>query len=672
MATIAAPATPATFLTNVERQLLHDLCRALLPRLAPEPADDPALFRLGADDVGVGPAVEHTIGLLGPEERRQFRRLLRVVDAPLLNLVMVGKPRRFGKLSPDDREKVLRRLATSRWGRLRTAFQAVKRLAAFVFYSLPDAGGGNPAWPALHYTPSSAFPAAPAALVLTSVSRPTTLEADACVIGSGAGGGVAAAELAAAGKRVIVLEAGSGQQTADFTPQEFAGVQRLYLDRGLTTTRDLGVQILAGATVGGGTVVNWQTSLATPDAVRDEWADVSGCRHFAEDSFSRSLEAVMTRLHVTESESQLNRNNGVLRQGCDALGYRWTTIRRNARGCDPGQCGHCIFGCRHGGKQSTAVTYLADAQRLGDTVILPNCRAERVCIIGGRVTGVEAVATADNGQAPAVRVHAPAVVVAAGALHSPALLLRSGVRLPALGRNLYLHPTTAVAGVYDELVQAWSGPPQTVLCDEFAGLSGNYGFRLETAPAHPGMMGLATPWFDARSHRRLMQQVGFTSVIIALVRDRIGGRVRLGKGGRPVIDYRPGAQERDHLRRGMQTAVRVHLAAGAREVGTLHTREHRLGCGASLAPAAVDDFCRRLADSTVDRNWSLLFSAHQMGTCRMGRDPRTAVCDADGEVFGVRGLFVADASAFPASSGVNPMITIMALAHHTARRIKAR
>jgi choline dehydrogenase-like flavoprotein len=264
------------------------------------------------------------------------------------------------------------------------------------------------------------------------------------------------------------------------------------------------------------------------------------------------------------------------------------------------------------------------------------------------------------------------VVVAAGAVRSPALLLRSGLGLPALGRNLFLHPTAGVGGRYAERIEQWHGPPHSIMCDEFAGLTGNFGFRLEAAPAHPGMLALVLPWRGARDHRRKMQVVARLGSIIALTRDRVGGRVRVARDGQPRIDYRPGAQEREHLRRGIAAAVRVHLAAGAEEVMTLHSREYRLTRASAGSSAQVDAFCDSLLRCAVDRNRAALFSAHQMGTCRMGRDARSAVCDAEGEVFGVRGLFIADASAFPSSSGVNPMITVMALAHHTAQRIAAR
>lgn len=674
MTTTASPtATQTTILSVAERATLQQVCDALLPALLPASGDDPQLFALKAATLDVPAAMEAAISELDAAQQRQFRQLLRALEQPLVIALLIGKRTRFSALGGAARERALLALATSRVASLRAGFQGLKRLATFLFYSVVDAAEHNPTWPALGYTPSANPPAAPAALQTTVLDAPTTLECDVCVIGSGAGGSVVAAELAAAGQRVIVLEAGGGQQAPDFDQRELRGMGELYLDRGLTATRDLGLAILAGATLGGGTTVNWQTSLRTPPAIRDEWAERSGCAHFADASFTRSLDAVEERLGVSTAESTVNPNNALLRDGCEALGYRWTTLPRNARGCDAAQCGNCVFGCRHGGKQSTAVTYLLDAQRHGETGVVVHCRAERVVVEQGRVTGVAATATDPaTGRRHAVSVRAARVVVAAGAIHTPAILLRSGLALPALGRHLYLHPTSAVSGTYDTLVQPWRGPVQTILCDEFAWRDGSYGVRLEAAPGHPGLLALATPWFSARQHRREMQQIAHKSLIIVLARDRTGGRVRVSRRGRPIIDYRPGAAERAQLQGGIAAAVRVHLAAGAHDVLTLHTRAQGVLPLAQRSPAAIDAACAALARAAIDRNWSTLFSAHQMGTCRMGRDARTAVCDGDGAVFGVRGLFIADSSAFPGASGVNPMLTIMALAHHTAQRIKER
>jgi choline dehydrogenase-like flavoprotein len=648
--------------------MLQVIADALLPASSPDSEEDSAFNRQSQVLVD---EMAGTIAEVEPRQQRRLARFLRLLDHPLAMLAMTGKARRFTALDRSTREQVLLRLATSRLPALRAVFQVLKRLTLFHFYSLTGEDRCNPAWPIMGYVPSSKQPAAAPCLKVTPIDRPTQLDADVCVIGSGAGGGVIAAELAATGKRLVVLEAGSGQQAPDFDQSEQAGFQHLYLDRGTTATRDQSLCILAGATLGGGTAINWQMSLRTPDAIRDEWAERSGCRHFAENSFTRSLEAVCKCLGVGESENVVNPNNARLRDGCEALGWRWEHLPRNARGCDPEQCGYCVFGCRRGGKQSTAITFLHDAQRQGDTIILADCRAERLLITNGQVTGVQAVSVnRSTGRRYEVRVMAPRVVVTAGALHSPALLLRSGIRLPALGRYLYLHPTTSVFGLYDEPIEVWKGPTNTILCDQFASLAGPYGFRLETAPGHPGMLALAIPWFGASDHRRRMRRARYLGNLIVLTRDRAGGRVRISGTGRPVVDYYPGQQEQGHLRQGIAAATRAHLAAGAREVLTLHTREQSLRRTPSLSQAAIERFCDQLAAQPLTRHRCGLYSAHQMGTCRMGRDPRTAVCDSGGQVFGVRGLFIGDSSALPASSGVNPMISIMALAHHTAQSIK--
>ncbi|HSS50290.1 MAG TPA: GMC family oxidoreductase [Thermoanaerobaculia bacterium] len=659
-------------LSAAERRTLQSACTAFLPVLAPQEGDDPRLFALDAAALKVPAAMEEAIGALGADKQAELRRLLGLLGTPALPLLLTRRARRFPDLTPEEAERFLLAMSNSRLPLLRTGFQALKRLATFLFYSLLDEGGENPTWPAIGYTPSPLPPAKPPTLRLTPVVAPARFECDACVIGSGAGGAVVAAELAAAGRKVIVLEAGAGLQAPDFDQRELPGLQNLYLDGGLTASRDLGMAILAGGALGGGTTINWQTSLPLPEEVRAEWAERSGCRHFLEESFTKSTAAVLERLHAGTAETWINPNNATLRDACDALGHHWTLLPRNAQGCDPEQCGYCTFGCRLGGKQSAAVTWLADAQRDGAAEIVVRCRAERVLWQNGRATGVEAVATGEGtGARHPVRIAAPLVVVAAGSLHSPALLLRSGLDLPALGHHLYLHPATSVAGVYEQPIESWKGPPQSVLCEDFSRLSGLYGFRLEAVPAHPGLLALATPWHGAREHRLEMQKSAHRSSWVILVRDRTGGRVRAGRDGQPVVEYRPDREAHAHLRQGMAAAARLHWAAGALELLALHSRPHQLRRSAGLAPAAIDAFCDRLATSPQDRNRAPIFSAHQLGTCRMGSDRRTAVCDENGQVFGVRGLYVGDASAFPASSGVNPMVTVMALAHHTAQRIKA-
>lgn len=658
-------------LTERERRVLRAVCDAFHPSLPAVGADDPVLFGASGSDLDVPQAAERAIDLLPGVERAELRQLLRLMDGRMFGALMCGVPRGIAEMSGSDRERLLVAMSTRRLPQLRSGFQALKRLTSFLFYSVTNGGGTNRLWPSVGYAPSPLPPAGPQPLRLTCIEQSTTLDCDACVIGSGAGGGVVAAELAGRGMSVIVLEAGPADQAGDFAQRELDGIQRLYHGAGLTSTRDAAISILAGACIGGGTAVNWQTSLRTPDFVRDEWSQRSGSELFRSDEFTAALDDVSERISVSTDESVVNRNNACLERGCAALGFHHARIERNARDCDPSQCGYCTFGCRRGGKQSTTVTYLCDAQRFGNTAIVPDCWAQRVTIASGRVTGVEARVRTASGRHVDLVVRAARVVVCAGGIESPALLQRSGLDLSQLGRNLYLHPTTAVAGVYTEPVEPWAGPPQTVMSGELARASGNYGVRLETAPAHPGLLAFGAPWTSARDHRRIMQRASQTSAIIVLTRDGVGGRVRARRDGSVAITYRPGQAECALISSGLAAAVRVHLAAGAEQVHTLHTRGLSLTRNAVTTESDVDRFCERILAERVDSNWATLFSAHQMGTCRMGRDRRTAVCDDRGEVFGARGLYVADASAFPASSGVNPMISVMALAQCVAQRISA-
>ncbi len=667
-------ASAGSVISSEERSTLEALCNAFLPSLSAGALDDPGLFAADAESRRVAARVEETLSILGESELSRFRLFLRLLNQPLIVAMQSGRAQRFASLGARDAERVLVSLGSSRLPDFRAGFQAIRRLATFHYYSANTGEVPDPVWSAIGYAPSGNPAAVPNALELTRIASDTELECDACVVGSGAGGGVAAAVLAAAGLNVIVLEAAGEWQTTDFDQHEEQGTRELYLDRGTTATRDLSLSLLAGASVGGGTTINWQTSLRTPDDVRAEWAASSRCEHFVADSFTRSLDCVCDRLSVGPGESEVNANNAALRDGCEALRYDWSIIPRNSNGCDFAQCGNCVYGCRHGGKQSSAVTYLSDAQASGGTTIIARCRADLITLEKGRVTGVSATVTERNGSRRALKIKSRIVVAACGSLHTPALLMRAGIVNAQLGKNLHLHPTTGVGATFEHRVAAWEGPPQTVVCNEFASLRDGYGFRIETAPAHPGLLALATPWTGAAQHRRLMQSSGNKALLIVLVRDRSTGAVRIDRAGRPRVDYKPGQGERAMLRLGMEKASRILHAAGATGVLTLHTDPLSMGTvpGTNGSHASIESFASAILQSATGENRLSLFSAHQMGTCRMGRNRDGAVCDESGEVFGVRGLFIADASAFPGSSGVNPMISIMALAHHTALRIVAR
>jgi len=581
---------------------------------------------------------------------------LRLVEQPLVNLALSGRPRAFSRMTQAQRERYLLRWAESAVPLQRTAFQAVKRLSLFVAYASSD-GERNPLWDGTGYARPALEPPARPALAARPTSAGDTLDADVIVVGSGAGGGVVAAELAAAGKHVVVVEQGDLVTEDEFDAREDKGAARLYWDRQLLATEDLALSIFAGRTVGGGTIVNWNTSLRLPEDIRREWA-MAGLDGM-EAELDAHYEAVEARIDVDLDESVRNGQNEALARGLDAVGIPWRVIPRNVSGC--GDCGHCGYGCRRGAKCSTMRTYLADAVASGGELVA-GCRADRVTVAHGAVTGVSA--TLSTGGSIVLR--APLVVLAGGAIGTPALLLRSGLGGSEVGRSLHLHPVPPVPALYDEPIRIWSGVPQSVVADTFARLEQGFGFRLEVPSALPGVLAAAFPWRDAADHRALMRELEHAAVIIPIVRDREAGRVTIDRRGRPVVSYRVRGMTRRLCVRAIVEAACLHLAAGAREAFTLHTKPIRVRRGDDL-----DAFARRVEESGVGPNRVGMFSAHQMSTARMGGHRRASVADPDGRVRGVQGLVVADASAFPSASGVNPMLTIMALARRNASRVLA-
>jgi choline dehydrogenase-like flavoprotein len=671
--TAVTPAKP--WLTAADMRLLEAACETLIPALETPAADDPHGFlRRPASAMQVAQGIAETLGAEDAETRADFRQLLGILRSPAGGLLLVGRPIGFMQMKPDLRERALRNMANSNVAKLRQGFQAMKRLAAFIFYAAPAPDGGdNPNWAAIGFAPPPPAPTIPKPIQPLAITSDTTLEADAVVVGSGAGGGVVAAELAAAGKSVIVLEKGGYYNEADFSGREAEMMPKVYLKRGLLATRDLSMAILAGSCLGGGTVVNWSTSFRIPDYVAQEWEHDYGLQGITGNAFARHYDAVALRMGVNVEDSAPNANNAVLEQGCAKLGYEWGVIARNANHCEQ-RCGNCPYGCAYSRKQSTLLTFLQDAADRGARFVV-NCSVERVTMAQGAATGVIAtVIDPATGAQHRVTVRAKTVIIAAGSIHSPAILLRSGLTSPHLGRNLHLHPVAAVTGFYPDPIRTWEGSLQTRYSDHFGHPADGYGFKFEVAPGHPGLMAQSLPWASGRQHKEDMQQLSHAAALIVLVRDKNGGRVTLDKHGEPVVDYPLGDHERRQLTLGTQEGVKVLLAAGANRVGTLHAKRtdfYPPATGDALNAPELSAFLREVEERGLEPNRVLLFSAHQMGSCRMAADPRRGVIGDDNQVFGVKGLFVADGSVFPTASGVNPMLTILALAHRASGAIKA-
>lgn len=649
------------FLTDAQFHTLTALCDTLIPALE-HPPDPHGFWQRRASDLDVPKRLTKVIRNIQSEDlQTQFKWVLDGLNHPITAGFLTGYFRPFAELPFADREKTLQRWAVSPLPQLRLAFQALKRLTGVLFYGAEDATGRNPNWATIQY-PGAPFsaPSTPPIIPTITLEQDTTLTCDVVVIGSGAGGGVVAGELARAGKDVIVLEKGGYYHEADFDGREYASYEKLYENQGALATRDLSVTVLAGATLGGGTTINWAAAFRPPAHVLEEWERVYSCVGYTGAAFQASLDAVCARLNVTTDESTPNAEALTLERGCRALDYHWGVVPRNVRGC--GDCGWCGFGCPLGAKQSTLKTYLHDAAEAGARFVV-NAQARRIIVEHGQAVGVEAVVKSRT-----LTVKAKSVVVAAGALHTPALLLRSGLSHPHLGRNLYLHPTAVVFGKYTEPIESWHGVMIARYSDQFSNLDGqNYGVTIEHPPAHPALIGLGMPWRSARQYKQQISEARHYAAFIVLTRDRFGGQVTLDRRKRPRLDYALAPYDARHLQRGLAEAFRIHAAAGAHEINGPHS-----GLEPYIRGDNLDDYVRKLTAFDFAPNKSMLFSAHQMGTCRMGGNRAQAVLSPDGAVWNVGNLYVADASTFPTPSGVNPMITIMAVAHRIAQAIKSR
>jgi choline dehydrogenase-like flavoprotein len=653
--------------------VLVPLVDALLPAgpgVSPGP-DYPA-----ASAVGVDRDLAALVAGLSELHRKEFASLLRALDNPVANLLLSGRPVRFGRLDPAGRARYLRAWSESRLTLKRKGFQAVKRLASALYYSRPVGEGSHPLWFRIHYRPPDApgGPSAPeiARPPVTVPDAPVDVSADVCVIGSGAGGSLIAARLAQAHYRVVILEAGAWVDPASYPRVERDGYDRLYVGRGVVPTRDSAISILAGRTVGGGTSVNWMTCLPPRPAARREWAGWGGMKAAEGPDFDRAYASVAARLEVSTAESIVNASNEALRRGCVALGYRqgpdWGVIARNAVGCRS-RCGFCTFGCPYVARRSTLPTYLADAMQSGAR-LYASTRADRIDVEGGRVRGVGGIAESDGRQIP-VRVRTPTVVVAAGALETPALLLRSGIGSPGVGIGLRLDPTTALAAEFPSPVRTWEGPPQTIGVYKFQSVDADdHGPWIETAPAHPGLSATAVPWRDPRDHRRLLERLEYVATPIVLVRDVAEGRVTIDREGSPVFDYVLDRRDRQNLVRGMVETARILRAAGATRLLSLHTPYIEVGDGArSVSEHELERFVEGVRHAGVREHAIALFSAHPMGSARAGTDPRRSAARPTGELHGVDGVWIGDGSLLPSAPGANPMMSIFATAELTAASI---
>ena len=599
--------------------------------------------------------------------RRRLLQAVNLVGSPALALLLIRRARGLGELDPAQQDLLLQRCATHPFVILRLTFDVLRQLIVNTWYGLPEARGevGHPGpLPERQVLVGWEGPLAGSAPVVSGVHRErerdrlvpdgvveashltsdSVISAEFCVIGSGVGGSVAACTLAEGGRDVVVLESGAFRSAADFSTEEVVAMRSLYADAGFRATEDAAMSILQARCVGGGSVVNWMVMLRTPDYVLDEWQRVYGVEDMSPSQMRSTFERFERENNVARvADGAHSRANRILLEGSRALGWRADSANVNARECL--RSGLCGMGCPYDAKQSMPKTYLRRALSAG-AKLYSGVHVDRVAVYPQHH-----MLTAQTAAGIRVIVNAAKVIVAAGAVETPALLQRSGIGNENVGKHLRLHPTTGVNGVYDEPVYAGTGIPLTTYCDEFIQLRGDYGHWIETPPLSPGLAAVAIPEFGA-AHRERMKQYPFIGPLVVLARDGSPegpsrGTVRWERSGRARIDYKLSNADRAILMHGMAAAAKIHEVMGAREVF-------------------------RLMNRVRGGKDPVLFSAHVNGTARMGGNPHLAACDPNGQLYGVRGVYVMDGSLLPSAPGVNPHETIASVVGVLAGKLAGR
>jgi choline dehydrogenase-like flavoprotein len=472
--------------------------------------------------------------------------------------------------------------------------------------------------------------------------------AQVCVIGSGAAGSVFAFELAAAGLDVIVLEEGDEFVKEQFTQREGDLVPHIYADGGARATHDASIPILQGKCVGGTTVINHGICFRTPERILEEWNRDFGIS----DLNSRNLEPHFDRVEKMIGARRLgpdeiNANNQIFKKGCEKLGFHGGPMTLNMQPCK--SCGPCNLGCPEDKKGSTLINYLPAAVGHGAR-IFRNCRVESIEIEGGKVRSV---------RAKQLTVRAPAVIVAAGAVNSPALLFRSGLGrgLPALGTAVSLHPLVPLLVVSKTVLNSMRGLPHSYYCDEF--FTDHDDFLFEGLFVSIGVFATGLGGFG-QWHRKQMKQFANLGLTYVQLRDRTRGRIVM-RGDYPAVRYEMNKEDQERVRKALKLLATICLEGGAVQVATTHVK-----------PVVMDskNHLTKIDSATFRPNDLTVFSAHPQGGCPMGSDPRHSVVNSRCKVHEIEGLYVCDASVFPSPVGINPMISIMALASLTADRMR--
>ncbi|KAK1411259.1 hypothetical protein QVD17_37806 [Tagetes erecta] len=608
---------------------------------------------------------------------------------------------KFSEISLDKREKIVRK-----WFRhsfltpIRLGFVFIKSLCLLVSFSQVGEKSNNPSWEAIGYNVNIdenhpkqqnerplqkgmveimnetdhtlANSLMQKGLNVTQNLKENTykVKCDVVIIGSGCGGGVAAAILTKSGKKVVVLEKGNYFSKEDYSSLEGPSLDQMYESGGILPTLDGKVMIQAGSTVGGGSAVNWSASIKTPPTVLKEWVEDYKLNLYGSDEYISAMNKVCERIGVSEKCVKEGFQNQVLRKGCENLGLKVDFVPQNSS--ENHYCGSCCYGCRSGDKKGTDSTWLVDAVDHG-AVIISGCKAEKLILTknhqgnGRRKKCVGVISQLLNKKmSKRLHIEAKVTISACGALLTPPLMIASGLKNPNIGKHLHLHPVLMAWGYFPEDESNHSGKSYEggILTSVYK----HKDYILEVPGLGPGTFGALCPWVSGKDLKERMLRYSRTAHVFSLVKDYGSGEVK--SAGR--INYIFHKSDTENIKKGLKQAIRILIAAGATEVGTQSSDGRRFKCS-GCSDEDVEEFLEtvdaRDGPLSMVKDWSIYCSAHQMGSCRMGRSEAEGAVDENGESWEAEGLYVCDASVLPSAVGVNPMITIQSTAYCLAQRI---
>jgi len=501
-----------------------------------------------------------------------------------------------------------------------------------------------------------------AILDLSAGTPPTDLSADVCVVGSGSAGATAAWVLAEAGLDVLVLEEGGDFTGAKLTQRDGEMYDQLYMERGGRATEDLAIQVLQGRVLGGGGVINACDVVPVPEGVWHHWQRRHGLTELSPEAMAPYALRAMEDLSANRPDESLwSRGNHLLRAGAESLGLRGEVMLCDRRGCVG--LGTCLVGCPLDAKQSPRLVAVERARDAGARFAI-RARAVRIAGRGGaREVSVRALDARGHHQGVSVRVHARVVVVAANAVSTPQLLLRSGLGNEHVGRHLMLQPQLPIVAFFEQRVDAFRGIPQAYAITEFEHEDdrehGLWGFRVEAIMGTPGIVSTLLPWVGERSVRA-MGQYAHLAASLLLTPDAPSGRVSLREDGRPLIRYEQAEEHKVRFRRAARVAARVYLAAGATRVVVPSIPALEIRSQADL---------QRLDELDFKPATTPILSAHQQGSVRMAHSAGQGAVAPNGALFGEEGVYVFDTSLFPSSASSHTMMPAITLSRYLAERL---